>query len=357
VKVISELTAAANFKKILIVQTAFIGDVILITPLIRVLAENYPKTEIHFMTIPASRNTVETLPYIDRLWIYDKRGTDAGLANLVKFGRTLKKEQFDLAIVPHRSLRSAFLVYLAGIPRRIGFDRSSGAFLFTDAVPYSAPVHEIERNFRLLNPLNIQISGRQLPDIHPDFSDREIISEWMINQGIDVSGNLVCLAPGSIWPTKRWPPDYWAKLTAKFKSEKWTVIFIGSKTDKTLINDIINMTESRVYDASGLFTIRQSADIIRRCRLLISNDSAPTHMGNAVRTPVLTIFGCTVPAFGFFPFGLNDRVAEVHGLSCRPCTDHGRNKCPLKHFKCMLDLTPDMVFDIAWKMIHERHQN
>lgn len=345
--------SAITIKKVLIVQTAFIGDVILVTPLIRIVSEKFPNSEIHFLTIPASQNTVETLPYIKQLWIYDKRGSDAGLASLFRLAGKIRQEQFDLALVPHRSLRSAFLVFMARIPWRIGFDRSSGSFLFTDTVSYADPGHEIERNFRLLKPLNFVIPHRQLPDIQPDSNDRDVVNGWMTSQKLENGSDMVCMAPGSIWPTKRWPPQSWANLADRFKFEKWEVIFIGSEMDKPLISDIMNMTKMPVSDVSGQFTVRQSAEIIRRCRLLISNDSAPTHMGTAVRTPVLTIFGCTVPSFGFFPYGIHDRIAEVEGLSCRPCTDHGRKKCPLKHFKCMLDLSIETVFNMAWKMIHE----
>jgi heptosyltransferase-2 len=341
------------FKKVLIIQTAFIGDVILVTPLIRIVSEKFPDSEIHFLTIPASQNTVETLPYINQLWIYDKHGSDAGLTSLIKLTGKLRHEHFDLALIPHRSLRSAFLVFLAGIRRRVGFDRSSGSFLFTDTVPYQDPGHEIERNFRLLKPLTVEIPDRQLPDLRPDSNDRDVITNWLISQQLDNQAEMICMAPGSIWPTKRWLPQYWASLAARFKSRKWEVIFIGSDMDRPLISYIANMAGIKISDASGQFTIRQSAEIIRRCRLLICNDSAPTHMGNAVRTPVLTIFGCTVPSFGFYPYGIHDRIAEVEGLPCRPCTDHGRKKCPLKHFKCMVDLSTETIFDLAWKMIHE----
>ena len=118
-------------KKILVLQTAFIGDVILATALVRTLAEQLPSAEIQFMAIPVSQEIVENSPYLKKVWIYDKRGTQTGAVNVFKLARQLKDENFDAALVPHRSLRSALLVYLAGIPRRIGFDRSAGHFLWS----------------------------------------------------------------------------------------------------------------------------------------------------------------------------------------------------------------------------------
>ncbi len=342
-----------EIRKIVIVQTAFIGDVILTTPLIRVTAESFPGAEIHFITIPASRNTVETLPYISKLWIYDKRGEDAGPGKLFRFSGLLKQEKIDLALVPHRSLRSALLVYFAGIPKRIGFDRSSGSFLFTDKVKYPVQGHEIERNLKLLDNINIRPLSKELPEVFPDRADENEVSKWLESHSLVKDQPLICLAPGSIWFTKRWIPGYWARLADRLREKKFEVVFIGSSNDKPLIDDIIAELNCEVHNSAGLFTIRQSAELIRRSRLLISNDSAPTHIGVAVKTPVLTIYGSTVPEFGFFPYGDGDRFTGVEGLSCRPCTDHGRYRCPLKHFKCMHDLGPDRIFTMVLDMIHE----
>jgi len=341
--------------KILILQTAFIGDVILATPLIRVVYERFPAAEIHFLTIPSSRDLVETLPTIRKLWIFDKRGKDNGFIGLIKLARQLRQEKFQLALVPHRSLRSASLVFLAGIPRRIGFDRSSGAFLFTDKVIYQHSLHEVERNLSLLGPLRLKPSEKIFPEVYPDDQDKEFVENWLKGCGINESTPYITLAPGSVWYTKRWPAEYWAALADLLNGEKYKIILIGSAADKYLSSKIISASSTGIIDAFGLFTLRQSAELIRRSRLLISNDSAPTHLGSAVRIPVLTIFGSTISSFGFSPCSAGSRVVENKNLDCRPCTDHGRMKCPLKHFKCMQDLTPAMVFEIVQKMLHENY--
>ncbi|MEJ2635969.1 MAG: glycosyltransferase family 9 protein, partial [Calditrichia bacterium] len=160
-------------------------------------------------------------------------------------------------------------------------------------------------------------------------------------------------APGSVWPTKRWPAVYWGKLIDKFAEEGYEVILIGSAQDSFLVEEISAHCSSGFLNGMGRFTLRQSAELIRRSQMLVSNDSAPTHMGVAVRSRVLTIFGPTVPAFGFYPYGEKDQVAQIEGLYCRPCSIHGTQKCPEGHFKCMLTLKPDMVFNIARKMLNE----
>ena len=129
------------------------------------------------------------------------------------------------------------------------------------------------------------------------------------------------------------------------------IILIGSKQDQYLADEIINSSKYPIYNAMGIFSIRQSAELIRQSSLLISNDSAPTHMGVAVGTPVLTIFGSTVPAFGFYPYGKQNKTIDIPDLDCRPCTDHGRFKCPLGHFNCMKDISPKQVLQIALDMI------
>jgi heptosyltransferase-2 len=351
----SDARTAIFFNKILILQTAFIGDVVLTTPLIRAVHQLYPAAAIHFLTIPVSQNLVETLPYLKRLWIFDKRGRDNGISGLLKLARRLRKEKFQLALVPHRSLRSALLVFLAAIPRRIGFDRSSGAMFFTDRVLYSYEQHEVERNLCLLQPLSLQAKEKILPEIYPDSQDKELVNSWLISAGIDENTHFITLAAGSVWFTKRWPADYWVALADLLTRQNYKIVLIGSPEDKYLAAGIMSTSTTSIIDALGCFTLRQSAELIRRSCLLISNDSAPTHLGSAVRTPVLTIFGSTVPAFGFSPYGTGSQVAEIKNLPCRPCTDHGKSKCPLGHFKCMRDLTPAMVFEIVWKMLNENH--
>lgn len=347
----------SEVRKILIVQTAFIGDVILTIPLARAIFNKVPAAEIHFLTIPSSRELIETLPYIQQLWIFDKRGDHSGIFQLFKFARKLKAENFDAALIPHRSIRSAMLIYLSGISNRIGFDRSSGSILFSKKIPYSFELHEIERNLNLLKAIELFPDFIPLPEIRSTDEDQGAVSAWLQKNNLGTDQTFICMAPGSIWPTKRWPAEYWGKLIDKFMEKKVPTVLIGSQEDENLAPEIQKYAGSNTINAMGQFSIRKSAEIIRRASLLISNDSAPTHMGVAVKTPVLTLFGSTVPKFGFYPYGEKNRVAEVAGLECRPCTDHGKFKCPLKHFNCLRDLKPSQVYKIAREMLNENLEN
>ncbi len=344
----------SQYQKILIVQTAFIGDVVLTLPLVQEAARFFPKSELHFLGIPASRNILETVPEIKRLWILDKHHRQKGIIPFLQFVQRIRQERFDLALVPHRSFRSAFLVWRGNIPFRIGFDTSSGRYLFTSRVRYQQHIHEIERNLTLLEPFGYRRERKVFPKIHPTREDREVVSRWLQGQGIRETDRLVVLAPGSIWPTKRWPAAYWGKLIFHLYHQGWVPIIIGTRDDRFLLPEIQqNSQRSDILECMGQLTLRQSAELISRACLVISNDSAPTHLGVAMRVPVLTIFGPTVPSFGFYPYGESDRVAEISDLSCRPCGIHGGKKCPEKHFRCMRDLKPDQVFHIAQEMLYE----
>ncbi|MCI0698071.1 lipopolysaccharide heptosyltransferase II [candidate division KSB1 bacterium] len=331
----------ANGKKILIVQTAFIGDVILATPLAEAAQQKFPGSHIDFMAIPAAANLLEKNPFVHRVLIFDKRGNQRGLTALWKMAARLQQEHYDLALVPHRSLRSALLVWLAKIPQRIGFDRSAGAWLFTKRVLYRQK-HEVERNLDLLRALNGTISISS-PKIIWDEKDTQIVDSFCGDNTI--KGRWFCaLAPGSVWATKRWPAERFAELARRLIAETGAQIYlIGGQSDAELCARLAREIGEACINTAGKLTLRQSAALLDRCQILVSNDSAPTHLGVATRCKVITIFGPTVPAFGFAPFGDGHVVIEKN-LPCRPCSSHGSKQCPIGTHACMLEISVQEVF-------------
>jgi heptosyltransferase-2 len=266
--------------------------------------------------------------------------------------KQLESRSYDLALVPHRSLRSAALTFLAGVPLRIGFNRSAGRFLMTGTTVYRRDLHEIDRNLSLLNALPIGPWQRELPRLYPSEADRKKVDRLLIELEVGHPENLVAIAPGTIWNTKRWPKERFASLAVNCDDAGLEVVLIGGEDDKRLCNEIKTLSgSSRVYDTSGALSLLQSAELIRRCKLLVCNDSAPMHFATAVGTPVLAIFGATVPSFGFGPTGPFDAVVESQGLKCRPCSIHGGDKCPIKTFDCMNNIYHDRVFRNAMEIL------
>ncbi|TAK57563.1 MAG: lipopolysaccharide heptosyltransferase II [Bacteroidetes bacterium] len=331
--------------KVLVVQTAFLGDVVLTLPLIQELKRHHPDCLIDVVVVPRCAEALENHPDIHKTIMYDKRGMDKGIQGLLKMAKHLRQQGYDLALVPHRSLRSAVLTRIAGIPVRIGFNTSAGRWLFTKQIEYRKNLHEVDRNLELLKPLEIIPSSKALPALYPSDEDVKIVDLFLATLKL-LEKKFIAIAPGTVWNTKRWLRERFIELAKKIIEQRHNVILVGGKEDRQLSEEIISYVQSE-YIAScvGKLTILQSAELIRRSAALVSNDSAPMHLAVAMRTPVVAIFGATVPEFGFAPRGERDVVIETTGLSCRPCSIHGGEKCPITTFECMKQITVERVME------------
>ncbi len=337
---------AESFNKILIIQTAFIGDAILTLPLIQTLKLNYPQSLIDAVVIPRAAEIFSNHPAISNVIQYDKRGRDKGIKGLWRLKIKLDAQNYDLVIVPHRSIRSALLTWLLKPKVSIGFDKSAGRALFKKIIHYNSSSHEIERNLSLLSPLELSTVNIDLPKLYPSFQDEKIIDSIFEEYELNQYKNILAVSPGTVWNTKRWPVDRFAAVCKNIASEKTSIILIGGKEDEILCKEVMEIAKSKnVFSTAGKLTLLQSAELTRRCKVLISNDSAPMHIAVAVGTPVVAIFGATIPEFGFAPRGQHDIVVETSGLKCRPCSIHGGKVCPVKTFECMLSITPEIVMN------------
>jgi heptosyltransferase-2 len=350
----------ADPRRVVVLHTAFIGDIILALPIVQALRSAFPKAHIAFVAVPASAGVLHNHPAIDQVIEFDKRGNDRGVTGVFRLARRLRREEFDTAIVPHRSLRSAIIVALAGIPLRIGFSTSTGRALYSKIVQYRKNEHETFRNLGLLNPLGFVPRAEALPCVYPGEDDRRAVDQviaGMRDRGAGVKPDqLLALAPGSVWFTKRWPREYFERLTALLLEEGFTVVLIGGPEDEPLCRGIEQAAQSPgILNAAGKLTLLQSAELIRRCAALVSNDSAPMHLAVAVRTPVVAIFGATIPGFGFAPMGPRDLIAETSGLPCRPCSIHGGDSCPIGTLECMHRITPEDILSKIHSIVQRVH--
>jgi len=332
--------------KILIIQTAYIGDAVLTLPLVQAVKQWFPNATVDVVVIPSTVNVLENHPLIFETKVFDKHKKDSGFLGLLRTAKNLRKMCYNIALIPHRSLRSSLLALVAQIPKRIGFSTSSGKFWLTNIVECEKNIHEIERNLLLLEPLGFSTKEKILPNLFPSERDKKTVSDFFIQQNIPAERTIIAIAPGSVWNTKRWLKEHFISLSKKFSEKNFSIIFVGGKNDERLCAEIQrSVSEKNIFNSAGKFTLLQSSEIIHRSSVLVSNDSAPMHLAVAMRTPVVAIFGATIPEFGFAPNGEFDSIIEMKSLSCRPCGIHGGNVCPIQMFDCMKNISAEMVFD------------
>ena len=326
----------------LIIQTAFIGDTILTTPLIAELATRGP---VDIVTTPVSAALLENNPGLRRIFVFDKRNAQRGIGGLWTMARTIRRYRAEhagganrtVAYLAQSSTRSAALAVLAGVHERIGFATSPARSMYTKRVPYLENQHHAARLWLLAfpNEQRAEPRGERLrPRLYPGAPEKAAVSDLLREHG--VSGPFVALAPGSVWATKRWP--YYPEL-ARRVSARVPVVVVGGKDDQIQADEIASVVApDRFVSAVGRLSLLASAELIGRARAIVSNDSSPTHMASAMGTPTITIFGPTVPDFGFGPLAPRSATLGHTGLDCRPCDRHGPQRCPLGHWRCMKEL-------------------
>jgi heptosyltransferase-2 len=339
-------------ERILVLDTAFLGDCLLSLPLLEALFEARKPLEIGVITTPLAQDLFLGRPGVKEVFIWDKRKdkTPWGLMGLAK---RLKGFRANIALSTHKSSRSALLLSLARVPWRIGFSTSRLRFLYHELVPEEKDLPVVLRKLSLLHPLGIPTPQRVAPLRHSGIQPAQVghLKERLTEALGHDPQNLMGIAPGSVWPTKRWPAEYFGDLIQLFKDRLGAeCVIMGGAEDRDIALTIKERLDFSVADFTGRTTIGELFALIRTCRLVVSNDSAPMHAAFLLGVPVVGIFGPTTQAFGFFPFGPHARVAEL-GLSCRPCARHGGKHCPKGHFLCMRGLSPEEVFTLASSLL------
>ena len=337
----------------LVIQTSVFRDMTLTTPLIAELASRGP---VDVVATPASAPLLSNNPSIRRLIPYDKRGDAIGLFGLWRAARSLAegdaREDDDAAgrittaYLAEGSMRSAMLAVLAGIEERVGFAAAAGSPLYTTLVPWREDVHHAERLWQLgAGPLADRALPEQLrPRLFP--GDAEMSSvDALLKEYAHAGEPLVALAPGGARATKRWP--YFQDL-ARLLSRRARIVVIGGAADAPLASEIAAaVTSAGTIDATGRLSLLASAEMIGRCTALVANDSAPTHLASAMGTPTVSVFGPTVPEYGYSPLAPRNRTIGHPALPCRPCDRQGPRKCPLGHWRCMREITADAVMALV----------
>lgn len=334
-----------------ILQTAFIGDVALTGPLAQALKEAARESELHFVTTPLAAPLAECFAAVDHVHVFDKRGKHKGLSGLRRFATELKSKRFNTMLVPHRSVRSTLLARLSEAEYSIGFDAAALSFLYSKRASYRLHEHEVERNLGLLRllpdcehaeapPVNLRISSQA----------REVVENLLAEVGLRNADNIVAMAPGSVWATKRWPRWYFAELAGRLQAADCRPLLVGGPDDVDLCSSLA--AESGVPTLAGRTSLPEMLALLQRCRQILTNDSAPTHLANLAGCPAAVLFGPTIPEFGFAPRGELDRILQAGPMSCRPCSIHGPRRCPLGTHACMHEISVQSVLQTLADMRH-----
>ena len=331
----------------LVVQTSFLGDVVLTTALLRELAGRGP---VDVVVRPDAAAVLAGHPDVRRVVVYDKRGRDRGVGGVWRLARALRAAgPYAAAYLAQGSPRSAALALAAGCRVRVGFDTSRNARpLYTRVVRFRRDRHHAERLWALACPDAEPSAEAARPRLYPGEAERAAV-DALLGDLAAGAGGFVAVAPGSVWATKRWP--FYPALGAELAGG-WPVVVTGGPGDRALADEIVAACPpGRALDATGRLSLLASAELIRRARLLVTNDSAPLHLASAVGTPTLAVFGPTVPAFGFGPLAPGSETSGVRDLACRPCDPHGPPACPLGHWRCMREQAPGAVAARARAML------
>jgi heptosyltransferase-2 len=318
-------------ERILIIQTAFLGDVILATPVISELNRIYPNACIDVLVKRGNESLLATNPKINSVFVFDKsKGKLKSIRTLVK---QFRNEKYDLVVNLHRFGSSGILAGLSKGKKRYGFKKNPFSFLYTKKFEHQIGdgTHEVQRNLSIIK----EFGSKELirPELFPSDEDIKKVEEYK-------SEPYVCIAPASVWFTKQLPEGKWIELINSIEGKK--IYLIGGPADHELCDSIkITSKHSSIVNLAGELSLMQSAALMKDAAHNYVNDSGPLHIASAMNAPVTAFFCSTVPDFGFGPLAENSTIREVSNLECRPCGLHGHKKCPKGHFKCGMNMIVD----------------
>jgi len=336
-------------EKILIIQTAFLGDSVLTLPMIQKLKEKFPGSILKVLCIPSTKELFESSLYVDQVIVYDKRGKQKSFWDYLKLIKQINEQKFTRVYSPHRSLRSSVLVLVSGAKESFGFDIASGSFLYRTRIKYFSSKHEVARNLDLIGYDTSNEKWKILPVVS---ISSEV--ETKIKKMIESAGNkkITAVAPGSVWSTKIYPQDYFIEVISSLVSQNYYVVLLGGNDDEKLCSNIAHKFNVGVESFAGKLSVIESIALMKKCSLLISNDSAPTHLGMIADIPTITIYCSTVPEFGFYPYNQKSKSLSLDGLECKPCGIHGHMECPIKTFDCGKKLLPEVLIESIKELPH-----
>jgi len=351
--------------KILIIQTAFLGDLILMTPLLKRLRLMYPQHRLHVVTRSGLSELLLSSQLADHVHEV-RKGSRASYSQLLQHLKKIAGPLgFELILCVHESPRSQFFARRIPAQRRIAFKNHWNFLLFQDRVqkPHLEP--EALRQLSLLTPLDPELLSKieSYPDAGappflpiPEWASLGIpervpdLSPEFINQRGSVTG-AIALFPGSVWATKQWTEAGFIEVASFWRKQKRRVLILGSPQERELCQRIAEASHSECW--AGELQLWELLSVLKSTSLVVSNDSGSAHLASLVHTPTVALFGPTILQFGYRPWQDLVKIIENPNLSCRPCGSHGPQKCPLTHHRCMKDIPAQKVIEATQALLKQ----
>ena len=324
-------------RKILVIQTASLGDVIIATALLEKLHAHYPEAEVEMLVQKPAASLLKGHPFLHHILTWDKKNRK--YAHLLQLSRAIRKERYDLIVNVQRFAATGWLCWRSKARQIAGFDKNPFSCCYTHKIPHQISstdyLYEADRNQRLITAFTDAESAPTR--LYPTSEDEATVGACL-QESFPQSAErpaYCCISPASLWFTKQYPTEKWVELIQKIP-EKYQIILLGSDKDRPLCEEIIRQCGNRkCHNLAGKLSLLQSAALMRDAVMNYTNDSAPLHLAVAVGAKVTALFCSTVPSFGFAPKGENIHIIETEEpLLCRPCGIHGHQQCPEGHFRC-----------------------
>jgi ADP-heptose:LPS heptosyltransferase len=319
-------TLQTELKKILVIQTAFIGDAILATSVLEKLHEYYPLAQLDILVREGNETLFTDHPYLTKVLAWKKK--ENKYKNLFSLVAKVREQKYDLLVNLHRFGSSGFITAFSGAKLKVGFDKNPFSILFDRKYKHEIGngKHEVERNHELIK--EFTDSTFAMPKLYPTQVNED-------KTALFKTQDYVCMAPSSVWFTKQLPLEKWVELCS-IQPASTIIYLLGAKSDITLCEEIRKRSShSDIRILAGKLDFLDSCALMRDAKMNYVNDSAPLHLASAMNAPVTAFFCSTVPAFGFTPLSPHSKTIEItETLECRPCGLHGHRNCPKGHFKC-----------------------
>jgi len=332
-----------EFKRILIFNVNWLGDVLFSTAVIRNIRRNFPSSFIACIIPSRCYLILKDNPNLDEIIIFDDKDRHRSILEKLRFVELLRSKKFDVVFLLHRSFTRALITRLANIPERIGYYTKKRGFLLTKKIipPAKDSLHRIDYYLKIIEEAGLRIEDRYL-EFFIAQEDIEFVNDFLAKQKINQHDFLIGINPGGNWLPKRWPKQYWANLSDKLIEEfNAKVVITGGIQDITLAQEIQKLMQHKLIVASGIFNLKQLGALCKRLDLFITADTGPLHIANAVGTKrIIALFGPTsFQVTG--PYPLKNVIVFQKDVGCKiPCY-----VVNCQDNRCMKAITPNELFE------------